>query len=121
MSTIPRVARGGRTVMERRIVMGGMAVLLGAILPAWSASALSGSAVDASGLRTLIASRVGSLAKLQVPARNEELPQPRQADGSIDRRYQITEAKRYLGKLLFFDPVRSSNIRPEYGAVPSTS
>ena len=68
--------------MERRIVMGGMAVLLGAILPAWSASALSGSAVDASGLRTLIESRVGSLAKLQVPARNEELPQPRQANGS---------------------------------------
>ena len=107
--------------MGRRIGMGGMAVLLGAILPAWSASALSGSAVDASGLRTLIESRVGSLAKLQVPARNEELPQPRQANGSIDPRYQITEAKRYLGKLLFFDPVRSSNIRPEYGGVPVTS
>lgn len=101
--------------------MGGTVVLLGAILPAWSASSLPGGPPDAGGLRALIVSRAGSLAKLQVPARNEELPQPRQADGSIDPRYQITEAKRSLGKLLFFDPVRTSNIRPEFGGLPSTS
>ena len=61
------------------------------------------------------------MAALQVPARNEDLPQPRQADGSVDPRYRITEAKRYLGKLLFFDPVRTTNIRPEFGGVMSTS
>jgi cytochrome c peroxidase len=69
----------------------------------------------------LIISRVGSLSKLQVPARNEDLPQPSRTDGVIDPHYQITEAKRRLGKLLFFDPVRSSNIRPEFGGVMSTA
>jgi cytochrome c peroxidase len=92
-----------------------------AVLPAWSASSTSTSVDGASGLRALIQSRVRSLAALQVPAQNDALPQPRRADGSVDPRYQITEAKRYLGKLLFFDPVRTSNIRPEYGGVMSTS
>jgi cytochrome c peroxidase len=109
------------TVMDRRTMVGGIVVLLGGILPAWSASTLPGGPEGASALRSLIQSRVGSLTSLQVPARNDDLPQPRKADGSIDPRYQITEAKRYLGKLLFFDPVRSSNIRPEFGGILSTS
>src|ERR1041385_2128096 len=96
-------------------------ILLGVALPAWSASARARTVEGAQALRALIQARVGSLSLLQVPARNEELPQPRGADGSLDSRYRITEAKRYLGKLLFFDPVRSSNIRPEFGGAMSTS
>jgi cytochrome c peroxidase len=103
---------------QRRI--GGAILFLAAVIPAWSATGPTDSE-GADGLRSLIRSRVGSLASLQVPARNEDLPQPRLPDGSLDPRYRITEAKRSLGKLLFFDPVRTSNIRPEFGGVMSTS
>ncbi|HEY6331147.1 MAG TPA: cytochrome c peroxidase [Blastocatellia bacterium] len=70
--------------------------------------------------RTLIA-RVGSTDKLTVPAQNSALPQPNLADGvTPDPLYITTEPKRYLGKLLFFDPVRTNRINPAFGGVPST-
>lgn len=75
---------------------------------------------DAKTIRELIIARVGGVDKLRVPARNEDLPQPTLADGSIDPRYKITEAKRYLGKQLFFDPVRMNRFRPEFGGDFST-
>lgn len=71
-------------------------------------------------LREALVARIGNLAKLQVPARNEDLPQPLLADGSPDPLYKITEAKRYLGKQLYFDPVRMNRIHPEYGGDFST-
>src|SRR5436309_1494367 len=111
----------GRPMDRYSRQIGGAALLLSVILPAWSASAPASGGGSADTLRALIQARVGSVAALQVPARNEELPQPRQADGSVHPRYRITEAKRYLGKLLFFDPVRTTNIRPEFGGVMSTS
>ena len=40
---------------------------------------------------------------------------PRQADGTVNYRYETTEAKRYLGKLLFHDPVRSARINLNTG------
>jgi hypothetical protein len=61
-------------------------------------------------LREFIAQQVGGLANLKVPARNEDLPLPRAADGTVPYRYELTEAKRYLGKLLFHDPVRTARI-----------
>lgn len=61
-------------------------------------------------LRQYIGRQTGGLDKLKVPATNAELPVPRQADGSVNYRYETTEAKRYLGKLLFHDPVRSARI-----------
>jgi hypothetical protein len=61
-------------------------------------------------LRDYISAQVGGLHNLQVPARNEDLPVPRAADGTVPYRFQTTEAKRYLGKLLFHDPVRSARI-----------
>jgi cytochrome c peroxidase len=61
-------------------------------------------------LRQLIDRQVGGIDKLKVPATNAELPVPRQADGTVNYRYETTEAKRYLGKLLFHDPVRSARI-----------
>jgi len=61
-------------------------------------------------LRWFIGQQVGGLPKLKVPARNEDLPLPREADGTVPYRYEFTEAKRYLGKLLFHDPVRTTRI-----------
>lgn len=68
-----------------------------------------------SSLRQFIAAQVGGTANLQVPARNEDLPVPRQADGSKNPRYATTEAKRFLGKMLFHDPVRSARINTNQG------
>ncbi|MBO0797207.1 MAG: hypothetical protein J2P31_00130, partial [Blastocatellia bacterium] len=75
---------------------------------------------DARTLREAIIARVGSLDKLRVPARNEDLPQPTLPDGSIDPRFAITEAKRYLGKQLYFDPVRMKRLHLEFGGDPTT-
>ena len=64
----------------------------------------------AAALRAYIALRVGGLQKLQVPARDVDLPVPRNADGAMIYRYKTSEAKRYLGKLIFHDPVRTVRI-----------
>jgi cytochrome c peroxidase len=72
-------------------------------------------------LRSFIDQQVGGLHKLTVPAKDEDLPQPRRADGSLDPFFQNTEAKRYLGKLLFHDPARMIRIRPQYGGIPQTA
>jgi cytochrome c peroxidase len=72
-------------------------------------------------LRRFIDNQVGGIQKLMVPAHDADLPQPRLADGSPDPFFQITEAKRYLGKQLFHDPVRMVRIRPEFGGVPATA
>lgn len=55
-----------------------------------------------------------------VPTRDVDLPQPRLANGSPDPKFQITEAKRYLGKQLFHDPIRTARILPEFGGVLAT-
>jgi len=72
-------------------------------------------------LRRFIDQQVGGIQKLTVPANDDDLPQPRRADGSIDPFFQNTEAKRYLGKLLFHDPARMNRIRPQFGGVPATA
>jgi cytochrome c peroxidase len=68
-------------------------------------------------LRQFIDGQVGGIQKLMVPAHNTELPQPRLANGSPDPQFQTTEAKRYLGKLLFHDPARATRIIPEFGGI----
>ena len=40
------------------------------------------------------------------------------ANGSPDPFFQTTEAKRYLGKLLFHEPARATRIIPEFGGIP---
>jgi cytochrome c peroxidase len=72
-------------------------------------------------LRRFIDRQVGGIKKLMVPAHDADLPQPRLADGRRDPFFAITEAKRYLGKQLFHDPVRMVRIRPEFGGVPATA
>jgi cytochrome c peroxidase len=64
----------------------------------------------ADALRDLLSRQAHGLQNLQVPARNEDLPIPRQADGTVASRIETTEAKRYLGKLLFHDPVRTARV-----------
>ena len=71
-------------------------------------------------LRRFIDTQVGGIQKLMVPAHDADLPQPRLANGSLDPQFQITEAKRYLGKQLFHDPIRTARILPEFGGVPAT-
>jgi cytochrome c peroxidase len=64
-------------------------------------------------LRQFIAAQVGGLQNLTVPD-EAHLPTPRYPDGTLatSSRYETTEAKRYLGKLLFHDPIRSARIGP---------
>lgn len=66
-------------------------------------------------LRQYIEQQVGGLAKLQVPATDAAIPLPRTANGAANPRYQTTEAKRYLGKMLFHDPVRTARININQG------
>lgn len=72
-------------------------------------------------LRRFVDTQVGGIQKLMVPAHNSDLPQPRLANGSPDPFFETTEAKRYLGKLLFHDPARATRIIPEFGGIPEQS
>jgi cytochrome c peroxidase len=72
-------------------------------------------------LRRFIDQQVGGIQKLMVPSHNADLPQPRLSNGSPDPQFQTTEAKRYLGKLLFHDPARATRIIPEFGGILSHS
>lgn len=73
-----------------------------------------------SQLRRFIGRQVGGIEKLRVPAEDSELPQPQLQGGSPDPFFATTEAKRYLGKQLFHDPIRTARIRPEFGGVLAT-
>src|SRR5258706_14006188 len=72
-------------------------------------------------LRQFVGEQVGGIQKLTVPD-NNHLPQARLPDGTLtsDPAFQTTEAKRYLGKLLFFDPVTTARIIPSFGGVLAT-
>src|SRR5262249_26661751 len=68
-------------------------------------------------LRQFVDQQVGGIQKLMVPSHNADLPQPRLADGRPDPQFQTTEAKRYLGTLLFHEPARATRIIPEFGGI----
>src|SRR6266446_8447472 len=72
-------------------------------------------------LRQFIGGQVGGIQKLMVPD-DAHLPQARLPNGTLtsDPRSQTTEAKRYLGKLTFFDPVVTARIIPSFGGVLAT-
>src|ERR1700722_8193940 len=61
-------------------------------------------------LRQFIGQQVGGIDKLQVPATNAAIPVPSPPAGNVASRYVTTEAKRYLGKLLFHDPIRTARV-----------
>ncbi|MFN7925940.1 MAG: cytochrome c peroxidase [Bryobacteraceae bacterium] len=70
-------------------------------------------------LRQYIDQRAG-IEKLRVPATDADIPLPKMANGAVNPRYRTTEAKRYLGKLLFHDPIRTARIDPAFGGVLAT-
>jgi len=75
---------------------------------------LLGSATEALGnssaqLRAVIAAQVGGLDKLKVAGDDASIPVPLD-DPARPGRYKTTEAKRFLGKLLFHDPVRTARV-----------
>lgn len=85
--------------------------------PAWVIALLFGSmplgravAQTPDQVRQLIIDRVGSLEALMVPPADEFMPQP------DDEAFRITPEKKRLGKLLFFDPVRSNRVDPDMGS-----
>lgn len=84
-------------------------------LCAVAAQAWDGDRIDAGWLRQYIDEQVGGIEKLKVPATDAQIPLPRQPDGTVNPRYQTTEAKRYLGKMLFHDPVRTARININQG------
>src|SRR6266478_9335485 len=74
-------------------------------------------------LRRFIDGQVAGIEKLMVPADDANLPQARLPDGtdaSADPRFKTTETKRYLGKQLFHDPIRTARIVPQFGGVLAT-
>jgi hypothetical protein len=73
------------------------------------APATASEALSPVQLRELIAAQVGGLDKLKVPDDDASIPLPPD-DPTRPGRYRTTEAKRYLGKLLFHDPVRTARI-----------
>ncbi|MFN0316390.1 MAG: cytochrome-c peroxidase [Burkholderiales bacterium] len=85
------------------------------------AGALAGQANSPTKLREFIDSQAGGIQKLMVPADNAGIPTPLGSDGKPDPQFKTTEAKRYLGKMLFHDPARAVRIRPEFGGVPATA
>jgi cytochrome c peroxidase len=111
---VARRADGGRAATAA--LAAATAVLLGV--------AADGAAANGDGavqLRQFIGQQVGGIDKLVVPANDADLPQPRRADGSLDPLFINTEAKRYLGKMLFHDPARMVRIRPQFGGVLATA
>ena len=83
-------------------------------------SATAGDAESAARLRALIDRSVGGVQNLKVPPDDASIPVPRDANGAVNPRYKTTEAKRYLGKMLFHDPIRTVRIDPALGGQIST-
>ena len=87
----------------------------GAVVAAdYAESAGASAGHSSSSLRAFIDQQVGGIRKLQVPASNADIPLPPD-DPARAGRYKTTEAKRYLGKQLFHDPVRTARININTG------
>ena len=102
----------------------GVRTVLAASLLLVSGVAAAQSSDGTKDLRRYIGQQVGGIDKLKVPATLAALPGAQLPDGtdaSSNPRYESTEAKRYLGKQIFHDPVRTARIRPEFGGVLATA
>lgn len=116
-----RHPRSSRYKSYRPALAVGLVILLGGAATADDDRGRHDGGIGAPQLRQFIDTQIGGIQKLQVPAKDEDLPQPLLANGSPDPFFQITEAKRYLGKQLFHDPARMIRIRPQYGGIPETA
>ena len=63
----------------------------------------------AESVREFIGQQVGGIGKLVVPKDNASIPVP-PGPANQSKRYETTEAKRFLGKMLFHDPVRTARV-----------
>ena len=63
----------------------------------------------AESVREFIGQQVGGIGKLVVPKDNASIPVP-PGPANQPKRYETTEAKRFLGKMLFHDPVRTARV-----------
>ena len=115
----PAIGFGPRLTSLRAALATSLALLGG--VPFAQAHDTDHDSGGATQLRRFIDQQVGGIGKLVVPPDDASIPLPRQADGSVNPRYQTTEAKRYLGKMMFHDPVRTARIDPTFGGVPATS
>lgn len=89
-----------------------------AALIVFHGAAIAGDDVSPTQVRRLIDRQVGGIQKLMVPPDNASIPvppPPPAGSGLTPDRYVTTEAKRYLGKLLFHDPVRTARINANQG------
>ncbi len=107
--------------MRKHLVplIGGAAVVLVisvAVANAWEQD--DSDAINSNSLRQYIGQQVDGIDNLKVPATDAEIPLPKQPDGTVNYRYETTEAKRYLGKLLFHDPVRTARININEAEAP---
>src|SRR5579863_444834 len=109
---ISRTSKAQRLFQEQATRGGPIGVLL--LLSLCGVADAQNNGASPTQLRSLIAGQVGGIGNLQVPATNAAIPVPPPVAGSGNTpyRYQTTEAKRYLGKLLFHDPIRSARIGP---------
>jgi cytochrome c peroxidase len=103
---------GGQRHSQRR----GAAAITVLLMFAGTAAAQGNSTAQ---LRRFIDEQVDGIDKLKVPADDADLPQPL-INGIPDPNFKTTEAKRYLGKMLFFDPIRTARIMPAFGGVLAT-
>jgi Di-haem cytochrome c peroxidase len=78
---------------------------------------IHGQNLSPDAVRQYIAAQAGGIIKLTVPATDADIPVPAPVAGSGNTpyRYETTEAKRYLGKQLFHDPVRTVRINENQG------
>jgi cytochrome c peroxidase len=109
--------RHGNAPTPKQVHRHGLLAKLGGVL---AISLLCGGVAVAQGdsptqLRRFIDQQVGGIQKLMVPATDADIPLPRQPDGTVNPRFQTTEAKRFLGKMLFHDPVRSARVNINQG------
>jgi hypothetical protein len=86
------------------------AIAVVSLLSSGVAAAAEGGGIGPKPLRQLIDQQVGGIDKLKVPAKDADIPVPTPPAGNTASRYQTTEAKRFLGKMLFHDPVRTARI-----------
>ena len=71
--------------------------------------------VGAAAVRAYIDTQIpGGIDKLKVPATDSAIPVP-PAPQAYPGRFDLTEAKRYLGKLLFHDPIRTQRVNVNKG------
>jgi hypothetical protein len=105
---------------RRNLLLGTIAGALAAFLQPYAVAAADDHNEHATSLREFIDDQVGGIDKLKVPANDADIPVSRLPDGTVNPRYLTTEEKRYLGKLLFHDPIRTARINPEYGGVLAT-